>query len=379
MNGFRETPVARSNNAFTIDLYEQFKTEEGNIFFSPLSISTALAMTYAGAKARTAAQMEATLHFTIPPKDLHSAYKALMDRLHAEKSSRDYQLSIANALWIQEEFELLQSFLDTIQQNYGKAIFTVNFGETEPTRKRINAWVEKHTAQRITDLIPPGLLNALTKLILINAIYFKGNWRSQFKEDNTTQAPFTLTSGEKIPVPMMHQQESFGYYEDATFQMLELPYAGQQLSMIILLPKTPKTLSDLESQISSKAISQWVQRLHKQKVKVYLPRYSITTQFELSEVLQTLGMTDAFSAENADFSGITGPPGLFIAAVLHKAFIEVNEEGTEAAAATAVVMLPRGPPPTMTIPEFRADHPFLFFIREIQTNALLFMGRVMNP
>jgi len=237
--------------------------------------------------------------------------------------------------------------------------------------------VEKKTRNKIKNLIPKGVLNRLTRLVLTNAIYFKGNWESQFKKDRTKDGPFTLAGGEKVNVTMMNQTADFNYMETEDFQGLELPYVDNELSMIILLPKRVDGLAEFEKTLTLKNLSQWLAKLRKRKVIVSVPKFKMTSQFRLAEVLKSMGMTDAFVPDVADFSGMNGKRDLFISAVIHKAYVDVNEEGTEAAAATAVVVgitsMPARPP------VFRADHPFLFLIRDNHSGSILFIGRVTNP
>ncbi|GAI76663.1 unnamed protein product, partial [marine sediment metagenome] len=262
--------------------------------------------------------------------------------------------------------------------NYDGRLSEVDFaGATETARKTINAWVEKKTKDKIKELLKPGVLNRLTRLVLTNAIYFKGNWDSQFEKARTQPAPFTLTDGKKVNVPMMNQTEKFKYTEAESFQALELPYVDNELSMVILLPKETDGLSDFEKTLTAGNLSEWLGKLRKRKVIVSVPKFRMTSQFSLAAVLKSMGMTDAFVPDAADFSGMNGKRDLFISAVIHKAYVEVNEEGTEAAAATGVVIgvtsMPARPP------VFRADHPFLFLIRDNRTGSILFIGRVMNP
>lgn len=366
-------------NAFAIDLYANLRSQEGNLFFSPLSISTALAMTYAGADEKTAVQMAEVLHFALEQEKLHSAFKTQMKDFTTKEDRINYHIIIANALWIQQGYSLLNGFLNTIKMNYGESLFEVDYAEPEKVRQRINGWVGEQTQQKITDLIGQGVLNALTRLVLTNAIYFKGNWQFQFRKTDTIKAPFKLASGDEVKVPMMYKIKTFGFTEGPDFQALELPYAGDDLSMVILLPQEERGLTNLENTLTMEKLASWLVDIHQQKVKVFLPRFTMNTQFHLNEVLKEMGMLDAFSDQKADFSGITGPPGLYISDIIHKAFVDVNEEGTEAAAATAVVMLPRAMEKPRPIPVFRADHPFLFFIRNVHTKSILFIGLVMNP
>ncbi|MFX1474232.1 MAG: serpin family protein [Promethearchaeota archaeon] len=369
--------LAQGNNAFALALYAKLKEQEGNLFFSPFSISTALAMTFAGAAGKTAEEMAEVLHFTLDQDSLHAAFKALMDSL---ARSQGYTLSIANALWLNQGYKLLKTFLKLIDKNYGKELYQVNFADPEPARQRINKWVKDKTKGKITDLIPEGVLTPLTRLVLTNAIYFKGDWDTQFDERQTHDQPFTLLDGSEIQAPLMHQKETFRYTETDHFQVLEMPYVKERLSMVFFLPKERGGLPRVEKHLTTEYVANILEYLGRQKVIVFLPRYKMTVTFKLNEVLKAMGMEEAFSEENADFTNMTHEePGLYISAVLHKAYVDVNEEGSEAAAATAVVMMTRSMARPRPTPVFRADHPFVFMIRDRETGSILFMGRVMNP
>ncbi|TKJ38743.1 MAG: serpin family protein [Planctomycetes bacterium B3_Pla] len=384
--------IVEGNNKFALELYAKLRGGGANLFLSPYSISTALAMTYAGARGETGSQMAKVLHFptivssaTEPSatpatnrRQFASAFGKIVKDLNARGEKGGYELRVANALWGQKQYGFLEEFLELIKTNYGGQLNEVDFaGAAEVARKTINTWVEKKTNNKIKNLIPKGVLDSMTRLVLTNAIYFKGNWARQFKEEMTEDAPFTLTDGEKIDAAMMNQTAEFGYAETDTFQGLELPYVDNELSMIILLPKKSDGLSNLEKALTLKDLSGWLAKLRKQKVIVSVPRFKMTSRFSLASVLKSMGMTNAFSAK-ADFSGMNGRRDLFISAVIHKAYVDVNEEGTEAAAATAVTVRLTSIAPTQ-MPVFRADHPFLFLIRDNQSDSILFIGRVMNP
>lgn len=386
-----EQVVVEGNNEFALALFAELRAREGNLFFSPYSISTALAMAYAGAKGQTETQMAKALHFPasllVPDKQrFASAFGSIIKGLNDRGKKGGYELTVANALWGQQGYEFLNEFLELIKTSYDGRLTEVDFvTDTETARKTINAWVEEKTNNKIKDLIAQGVLSKLTRLVLTNAIYFKGNWARRFKENRTKEAPFTLISGDKIDVPMMNQSEDFGYMETDDFQCLELPYVDNELSMIIFLPKTGEVLSlpkgeglaEFEKKLTTENLSQWLDGLHECKVVVSIPKFKVTDEFSLASVLKSMGMTDAFMSDVADFSGMNGKKDLFISAVVHKAFVNVDEEGTEAAAATGVVMsMSAGP---RQIPVFRADHPFLFVIRDNQSGSILFIGRVMNP
>ena len=371
----KETVIA-GNNEFALELYAKLRENKGNLFFSPYSISTALAMTYGGARENTAKQMAEVMRFTLEQKKLHPAFAELIKDLNAEK--KGYQLSVANALWGQEGYNFLADFIELTKNNYGAGLNEVDFANaTEDARQTINAWVEKQTQDKIKELLKPGIINELTRLVLTNAIYFKGNWAVQFKKEKTKDALFTLPDGKKIDVPMMNQTGNFKYGEGEGLKILEMPYVDGELSMVILLPEKDDGITDLEESLNTKNLKQWLQGIVKQEVIVALPKFKTTSEFLLNKVLESMGMTDAFSGKEADFSGLNGTKhDLYITAVVHKAFVDVNEEGTEAAAATAVIIGTKSARQTTT---FRADHPFIFFIRDTRSGGILFMGRVEKP
>jgi serpin B len=368
--------VARDNNGFAFDLYARLREHDGNLFFSPQSISTALAMTYAGARGQTAEEMASTMHFSLPQERLHPAFAALLHDLHADRESKGYQLHTANALWGQKGVPFLPEFLALVKDNYGAGLNEVDFrNATEKARQTINAWVEEQTNDKIKDLIAEGLLRPDTDLVLTNAIYFNGDWASPFKKERTHDAPFQVGADEKVTVPLMEQTARFGYLDADTFQALELPYAGGELSMAVLLPKKTDGLAALEQQLTEAKVRGWLAKLRPDEVRVALPRFKVESQFDLANTLGAMGMKQAFTAD-ADFSGMDGRRDLFISAVVHKAYADVNEEGTEAAAATGVLMTRAA---VRVNPVFRADHPFVFLIRDTRSGSVLFLGRVVNP
>jgi len=367
-------PTMAGNTAFALDLYGQLRAQPGNLFFSPYSLSTALAMTYGGARGNTEKQMAAALRFTLPQDQLHPVFGALQARLNAVQKKGKIQLASANSLWPQKGYDFLPAFLDLGRQHYGATLTPLDYaGAPEAARKQINDWVEKQTNQKIQDLIQPGVLTPLTRLVLANAIYFKGNWATQFDPKNTVEAPFQLAPGKTAPVPMMFRKGRVGYASYHGTQVIELPYAGGELSMIVILPATVDGLRALEAQLTPALLATLTRELPEGEIGVLLPKFKITAEFSLNQSLATLGMTDAFSGK-ADFSGMNGQRDLFLSAVVHKAFVEVNEEGTTAAAATAPIIEAKAEPTV-----FRADHPFLFLIRDNQTGSILFLGRVANP
>jgi serpin B len=367
--------VVQANNEFGLDLYAELCREEGNIFFSPFSLSSALAMTYAGAEGETAQQMAETLHFPTVREALHASFRSLIEGLTPTKDG--CQLYTANALWAQKEYPFLTSYLSTVQTHYRAELNLMDFvAAAEDARKTINNWVEKQTRDKIQELIQPGMLDALTRLVLTNAIYFKGYWATQFDPGQTQDGPFYLSSEQTITAPLMHQTDLFKFLETPEFQAIELPYKGDALSMAIFLPREIMGLAELERTLSPTKLSEWFGKLVSQEVSVFIPRFKFASQFSLEKTLARMGMPLAFSSD-ADFSGMTGNRELFISAVVHKAYVDVNEEGTEAAAATGVVMrVTAAPAPP---PVFRADHPFLFLIRDNRSGSILFLGRVANP
>jgi serpin B len=377
--------VVKGNTDFALDLYAQLtEYNKGNLFFSPYSISTALAMTYAGARENTATQMSSVLHFPQQQAELHTAFYHLQSDV--TQAQKDVDLRIANALWGQEQHPFSLTFKNDVQNYYNAKLEEVDFTTAvETIRKKINDWVEQHTNNKIKELVKSGIITQLTRLVLVNAIYFKGKWANPFKENDTQEEPFWVKDDESIEVPMMTQKHYFRYMENETFQGLELPYVGtssslnprekNNISMIVLLPQQRDGLANVEESLKEN-LDDYLQHSYRQKVKVFLPKFKINTGFELSDTLSTMGMPDAFS-EKADFSGIDGQKQLYLTSVIHQAFVDVNEEGTEAAAATAVFATTRGmPPPT---PTFRADHPFIFLIRHNSSGSILFLGRVVNP
>jgi len=368
--------VSHGINKFGFDLYKNLKKEykDQNLFYSPTSISIAFVMAYAGARGDTEKQMADVLHFTLPQERLHSAYSKLIEKL---KSAKDYELSIANALWLQKDYKLLKEFLDTIGKYYKGGFCEVDYIKNHKDAcEKINNWVSKETKGKIDNILKPEDITIDTRLVLTNAIYFKGKWLTEFDKQFTRDEDFYLINGEKTKVKMMYQKSRFHYYENNDFQLLEMPYKGNEVSMVIILPKTGK-LETVENNMNEKKLQEWLNSTTKREVKAYIPKFKFTLRYNLSEVLSNMGMKDAFS-RRANFSGINGNYDLYIGKVIHQAFVEVNEEGTEAAAATALIMETKA----LIIEEpvvFKADHPFIFLIRDKETNSILFMGRVMNP
>ena len=376
------TTLVNGNNTFAFNLYQVLKGESGNLFYSPYSISAALAMTYAGARGDTEKAMADALRFDLPQDRLHPAFNGLDLQLEQRgegakgKDEEGFRLNIVNAIWGQKDYQFLDEYLDVLAQNYGAGLRIVDFiHETEQSRLTINQWVSDQTEGRIEDLIPQGVINQLTRLVLTNAIYFNAAWDHKFQEGATSDGPFHLLNGSDVTVPMMHQTESFGYAEGNGYQAIELPYDGRELSMVILLPEVGG-FDAYEDGLTMESINPVLDSLEVQQVALSMPRFEYESSFGLKDALTTLGMGVAFTTD-ADLSGMNGNRELFIQDVVHKAFVAVDESGTEAAAATAVVVgLKSAPmePVAMTI-----DRPFIFFIRDIQTGSIIFIGRVLNP
>jgi serine protease inhibitor len=373
--------LVKGNNAFALSLYSTLKAQKGNLFFSPYSISTALSMTYLGARDTTAAEMARTLHFTLGAQELHPAFGSLIRDLNSRGGKDAYQLIAANRLWGQKGYGFLRDFLDRENQYYGSSLQELDFrNNTEQARLTINSWVEKQTMEKIKELIKKGVLSPDTRLVLTNAIYFKSPWQEAFKEESTKKQPFFKGGKEQVMVDMMNRTAHFGYGITDTMALAEIPYKNYELSMVVLLPKERDGLSRLESTLSEEKLLSLLSQLTGAKLELGLPKFKTTCSFNLKTILEKMGMKTPFDEKLADFSGINGKKSLSISEVIHKAFVDVNEKGTEAAAATAVVMMVRSAAPQKeeVIP-FRVDHPFLFLIRDRKTGSILFMGRIENP
>jgi len=369
--------VVNSSNQFAFDLYSNLKGKEGNIFFSPYSLSTAMAMTYEGARGQTAEEIRQVFHYSEDIEILRRGYAETINQIN--KQDKKYELHTANALWAQKSYPFLPEYFKTVEKYYGGKVTNIDFvRDTENSRLTINKWVEEQTRNRIKDLIPQGVITSLTRLVLTNAIYFKGNWETQFPKGNTKEADFKVSADKKVRVPMMFiGGRKFNYTENEALQLLELPYAGNELSMLVLLPRNE--LSEVEPYLKPDKIQDLMKDMRQEEVDVYLPRFKFETKYLMGGekgILGRMGMPTAFSEMRADFSGMTGKPDLYITEVVHQAFVEVNEEGTEAAAATGIIM---GAKAVLMKKVFRADHPFIFLIQENRTGAILFFGRVMEP
>jgi serpin B len=368
--------VVQANNQFACDLYGQLRTTPGNVFFSPFSISTALAMTDAGAAGATDAELRRALHFTLPTAQLHPAYGALLASLNTGRSYGAYTLATANRLFGQQGFPFLPGFLAVTGDDYGAELMPVDFaGDTDAARAAINAWVAAQTDGKIAELFEQGTLDSSTVLALANAILFKGTWHKQFAPADTADAPFRRADGSTVTAPFMSKQDTLATAAIPGGLLAVMPFRGQDLSMVILLPDAVDGLPALEAQLAGATLAQWIGAAAEgQEATVTLPKFGVTSSFDLGPVLQALGIVSAFDPASADFSGMDGQRDLYVQTAVHKAVVAVDEEGAEAAAATGIGMGRVSAP----MP-FVADHPFLFVIHDEVTKSILFLGRLEDP
>jgi len=384
--------LAAGNRAFAIDLYHQLSSKDGNLIFSPYSISLAMAMVDAGARDKTADQINTAMHFTLPSAQLHPAFNALDTTLESLgipqdtaqpttpfDSGNDFQLNVANALWGQADYQFLSDYLDLLAQNYGAGLHTLDFQQDpEAARKLINDWVSDNTQQKIKDLFAQGTINNNTRLVLANAIYFKASWLSTFEQTATKDGPFTLLDGSQVNVPMMTSGKTAkAYYMGSDYTAVALPYSGSQVEMIIVLP-TKENFKTFEKGLNSNKLEEVLNGLSPNRVDLTMPKFKVETNISLNDELAAMGVSDAFNPNQADFSGMDGKRDLFISQVIHKAFIQTDESGTEAAAATGIAM-EASSMPVENPPQVIVDHPFLFYIYDQTTGTILFEGRVLDP
>ena len=375
-NQSEQEALVQGNKNFAFDLYGQLRDLRSNLFFSPLSISAALTMTYAGARGDTESQMAEVLHLNLSQDQVHPAFEGLLKSIVPASRQEGLQLTICNSIWTQKGYNIENQFLKLLDSHYGTSLKKVDFsGAFEVARHQINNWVKEQTQSKIQEFIKPGVLNPLTRLVLTNAIYFKADWARQFDKKKTQTVEFYGDIGQQVECLMMTQTAMFNYWENDSFQILELPYKDRELSMVILLPVKITGLKEVEVALAGGTRDYWLSKLRPRMVSVFVPKFKLSYQIRLTEVLKLMGMPYAFS-NLADFSGITTKKNLYISEVLHQAIIEVNEEGTEASAATGVVMSSRSASDTKI---FRADHPFLFIIKDNQTGNIIFLGRITNP
>ncbi len=374
--------LVAGNSAFAFDLYQAIRKEPGNLFYSPYSISVALAMTYAGARGETERQMAEVLRFRLEQARLHPAFNALDQALASRgagakaKDGQPFRLNIANSLWGQAGYKFLPAFLDTLAENYGAGLRLVDFQKSpDVARETINDWVANQTEGKIRDLIPQGAIDALTRLVLANAIYFNAAWMYPFEKDATQDGPFYLLDGSQVVVPMMRLDKHLRYFAGEGVQAVELPYDGGEVSMVLLVPDRG-TFAAFEEGLSAEVVAGILARMETTSVNLTMPRFKYDSTLSLAGTLKAMGMPDAFSTD-ADFSGMDGTRNLAITDVFHKAFVAVDEAGTEAAAATAVIIGLTAMPASPV--DLTVDRPFVFLIRDIQTGTILFVGRVLNP
>jgi serpin B len=381
-----EKSVVEANNKFAFASYSELRKDAFNnnktLFYSPFSISSALAITYEGARGTTADEIRSVFFFPSDDNQRRMGYEQLNKGINQENSR--YTLKTANALWAEKTYRFLPEYMNTARMYYRANATNLDFiNQPENSRLTINTWIEDQTNNKIRDLIPGGAINPLTRLVITNAVYFKGLWAQPFDKNETRDELFTISQGKTVPVKMMVKNDTdayFRYMENDALQVLELPYAtgnNKQVSMLVILPRN-YDLASVEESLTPEKLASLKNASYRQRVHVMFPKFKLDTKFNLSGTLKLLGMSAAFT-ENADFSGMDGSRNLFIGDIIHQAFIEVNEEGTEAAAATVVVMnvmAIRNEPP---IPVFRADHPFIFIIQDNENGNILFMGRVIDP
>ncbi len=368
--------VIAANNGFAFDVYSELATDDENIFFSPYSLSTALGMTYEGARGQTANEMASTLRFSTD-HSFRRAATAVLQNGYNDKTTL-YRLEMANALWVQEGFDFSKDFLSMVEKFYAGTAANLDFeNDAEGSREEINSWVESRTNDKIKNLFPKGTVDTNTRLILTNAVYFKGSWMDAFDKGETYEGEFTILNGEKVKARFMHKGgKSFGYTDGNGAQVLELPYQGGELSMLLLLPEGDMTA--LEEKLSADVIRGYRENLIMQEVDVTVPRFTLDTKYSMNEALAKIGMPTAFT-DGADFSGMTESGSLAIGNVVHQAHVAVDEEGAEAAAATGVEMSVTSFKMVAEPKIFRADRPFIFAITDKESGNILFLGRVANP
>jgi len=382
--------AVQASNCFGFDLYQKLRVSEGNLAFSPASISLALSMTYGGAKGETATEMANVMHLPADAEAVHGGWATVLSAWAKAPSSPDggapqYEIAVANRLFGEKGYTFEKPFLTLNQERYGAPLELLDFATAhEKQRLHINSWVKEQTRERIVDLIPPRGITADTRLVLTNALYFKAAWRSPFTKDATAEDTFTTAKGQKVKVPMMHQTEYASYGETDEVQLLELGYVGGRFATLFVLPKEGKKLGDIEAKLGDEQLKSWLGAVKGERVSIALPRFKLEpeTSMSLGDTLQSMGMKLAFQRGAADFTGMTNPPNpadrLYISKVFHKAFVAMDEAGTEAAAATAVVMARVGAA-YQEPKKFKADRPFLFLLRDKQAGLVMFVGRVDDP
>jgi serine protease inhibitor len=373
-------PLVEGNTSFALELYSNLRDQEGNLFLSPYSISSALAIAYRGAEGETEQQMAKALHLPLDQDACHAGMAEIRKALATANRKGEVELNVANGLWTQKGYAFRDEFVRFAKKSYDAEVESVDFlGSAGAACRKINAWIERQTKHRIKNAVGPDMVSPATRLVIVNAIYFKGQWASRFDKAGTEPRPFWVSAGESVETPTMSQQSEFRYGEDELLQLLELPYKKNGLSMIIILPKERDSLPQVEKQLTPANLSAWLGRLQLCTVDVLLPKFKIQSRWSLRSTLAAMGMPDAFDGNRADLTGITARRPFFITGVEHAALVEVDEEGTVAAAATVVgggcSMVVESPPPAT----FHADHPFIFLIRDNRTGTILFLGKVLDP
>jgi len=374
-----ERSLVAGNTQFAFELYRILHQQGGNLFFSPYSISMALAMVYTGSHEKTEEQMASVLHFMLSQERLHIAFNALDlevtrrgERLAVTEDEK-FQLHLANSLWVESEYKLIESYRKLLVVNHGAAAEPLDFANApEASRQTINKWVSQETEKKIRELLPEESITSLTRLVLANAIYFRATWKERFNADFTSNSPFYLLDGRQVTVPMMEQITPFPYTKISGVQAVELPYVGDEFSMVILLP-APGQFKTFAKSLTADRVAAILEHLSREMVQIYMPRFEFRSSFRLSSALKDLGMKDAFILGQADFSGMTKSRDLFLDDVYHQSIVSVDENGTFAAAGTAAAM------PMPIVPTVRLNRPFIFLIRDIETGTILFVGQVLDP
>lgn len=372
------TALAASQNNFTRDLYMKLaKKNTGNLFYSPFSIMTALGMTYGGAEGNTKEEMRTAMHLSEDDGQLHDAFHDVISDMKTEAA--DYELRTSNLAYMSDRLTVLSEYEKILKEKYLSRAEKVDFAKSKTIRLEINDAVEKETNSRIKDLIPKGSLNANTRMVLVNAVYFKGLWAKQFSEDSTRQQEFWVSSNESINVPMMFKKAKFGYFmhRELGATLLKMDYQGSRLSMVIVLPNERDGLAGVEAKLADMNLSELGKNMHEIEVEVTIPKFKLEETLDLIETLQEMGIKDLFTEGVSNLSGMARDRALFVSKVIHKAFLEVNEQGSEAAAATGVVVQTRML--IRPIPPFIADHPFMFLIRDQRSGLVVFVGRLLKP
>ncbi|XP_060949724.1 leukocyte elastase inhibitor-like [Limanda limanda] len=379
--------LSKANTSFCLDLFKKLSDNDkaANVFYSPFSISSALTMVMLGARGNTHTQMSESLKTKHCQDDVHADFSKLLNALN--KADAPYSLSVANRLYGEQSYQFVEDFLGETRKHYDAELESVDFKTShEAARLKINKWMEKQTQGKIQDVLAQGVVDNMTRLVLVNAIYFKGNWNKKFSEDDTKDAQFRINKNQTKPVKMMHQETKFPYsfISKVNCQVLEIPYKGEELSMLIFLPKdigdSTTGLEKLEKKLTYENFVKWTRRdkMNKKKLELGLPRFKMEESYDMKDVLISMGMVDAFDEAMSDFSGMSPSKDLVLSKVVHKAFVEVNEAGTEAGAAATASSREYG---LFDMPSVRfiADHPFLFFIRHNPTVSVLFAGRFCSP